>query len=203
VILQGTEPRKLRLSQRPTDQPVDVKVPTVDESSTGEKETCNEVSNSFPLNGWKLASYYNVTGKFASLRYPSHLLHIEEVMLRQGISAQQAKSAYLTAKNIFSRRSPESTVEAFDAKAKHSSILALYAEHRRLREEVVCQRGQSRDNATKVEICARHRELGADIRHNYLKIGRRLETLQQQTSTRLPLFTHGAFAGWYRKHQDL
>jgi hypothetical protein len=87
---------------------------------------------------------------------------------------------------------------AREAKVKHSTTLALYAEHKRLREEVACQRGQSRDDAAKVRICERHQELDADVRRNYLKIGRRLERFQHQMPTRLPLVGRDAFVEWYR-----
>jgi hypothetical protein len=167
-------------------------------------EICHKKTSTLPLlSNWTLASYRNVAGKFASLRYPSHLLHIEEVMLRQGISAQQANAAYLTAKDMFSMKSPGTKIVASEVKVKHSTTLALYAEHKELRRSVTCQRGQSRDAAAKVKVFAQHQELDKDVRRNYLKIGRRLEKLQQQTSTRISLFAHDAFADWYRMRQNL
>lgn len=193
VILQGTEPRKFQLFQGLPRQQADSKVPA------GAKEICHTKTSTLPvLKDWTLTSYQNVAGKFGGFRYPSHLLHIEEVMLRQGISTQQANAAYLTAKNMFGMKSPGTKIVAKEVQVKHSATLALYAEHKKLRGSVTCQRGQSRDAAAKIKIFAQHQELDADVRHNYLKIGRRLEKLQQQTSTRLSTFAHGAFTDWYR-----
>jgi len=92
---------------------------------------------------------------------------------------------------------------ASEAKVKHSTTLALYAEHKRLREEVACQRGQSRDDAARVKICARHQDLDTDVQLNYLKIGRRIERFQHQMPQGLPLMGYAALGEWYRIHQDL
>jgi hypothetical protein len=104
---------------------------------------------------------------------------------------------------MFSMRRLESETVANEAKVKHSTILALYAEHGKLHKEVICQRGQSLDDAAKAKICALHPDLDACVRDNYLKIGRRLVRFQQQLPIRLPLVDHGTFAKWYRMRQDV
>jgi hypothetical protein len=197
VVLQGTEPRKFQLSQGQTRQKADSEV------STGAKETCHKKTSTLPLlSNWTLASYRNVAGKFAGLHYPSHVLHREEVMLRQGISTQQVNTAYLRAKDMLSMKSPEKKTVTSEVEVRHDTTLTLYAEHKELRRNVTCRRGQSRNAAAKFRIFTQHQELDADVRHNYFKIGPRLEKLQQQTSTRFSLFAYGAFADWYRSHQN-
>lgn len=135
-------------------------------------------------------------GRSAMARRPctSHLLRVEETMLRYGLSERQIDSVVRAARDMFEAVKIDPLREA-ECTQQWKDTVRLFSEHSELRSSVLCQRYQKRDNATRAEISSRHPNVDKGIREGYLKVMQRLEAFRASSTLRFPP-NCGAFLQW-------
>lgn len=146
-------------------------------------------------------TYLEITWSHGSLgarNQRSHRMHHtcygQKIMLRHNLSKQQMASSLAAAANIFDLGSLQATQLADDAK-EWQTVVRLFFEHMKLRDTVVCQRYQKRENVTRAEVSSRHPEIRVELREGYAKTMRRLEMFRQRTGLPFPP-NCGGFLRW-------
>lgn len=121
----------------------------------------------------------------------SHLLSVEVLRLRHGLSQAELASILAMAETMFKPSYAADAIlpgiakEMEDMKRWQEAV-RMFSEHMALRPMVICRQHQKRDSETKVAIQGRHPEIEIKLREGYLKAVRRLEAFQETTELPFP-----------------